>query len=267
MNKHNLSREIPEAVKREVRQRCGFGCVKCGNAIYQYEHFDPEYNEATEHNANGITLLCGGCHDRKTRGLLSKESILESNKNPQALTAGFSWGPFDIGAAHPEIVMGIVSMTETEIPLRVFGDNLFVITPPLKSGEVFKISATLKNNEGEIILKIEENEWQTSLDNWDCTVEGNRITIRSEARVIDLVLRVDPPNKIIIERLHMEHLGCTVSCAEGKPLNIKSKDINMETTGAKITRCKVGIDINEQSIGLALGGGVHIDELKSWGNK
>ncbi len=264
VNKYNLSREIPDPIKRSIRQRCGFGCVICGNAIYQYEHFNPEYNEATQHSPEGITLLCGGCHDRKTRGLLSVQTIIEANKNPKTLAHGFSWGPFDIGITHPEIVMGIVTMTETDIPLRVFGDNLFVISSPLLPGEIFKISANLKNSQGETILCILENEWQTSSDNWDCTVEGTRITIRSESRSIDLVLRVEPPNKIIIERLHMEHLGCTISCSEGKPLNIKSTNINMETNGAKISKCKVGIDINASSIGLALGGGVYVSDLRSW---
>jgi hypothetical protein len=45
-NNHGLSRDIPDHVAREVRQRCGFGCVCCGSALYQYHHFDPLFREA-----------------------------------------------------------------------------------------------------------------------------------------------------------------------------------------------------------------------------
>ena len=57
-NKHGLSRYIPEAIKREVRQRCGFGCVICGFGFYDYEHFDPDFADAKFHDPNGMTLLC-----------------------------------------------------------------------------------------------------------------------------------------------------------------------------------------------------------------
>jgi hypothetical protein len=264
MNNHSLSRNIPEAIKREVRQRCGFGCVKCGNAIYQYEHFDPEYSDALEHTAVGITLLCGGCHDSKTRGFLSKETIIELNKNPKALTDGFSFGPFDIGVAHPEIIIGTVTMTETELIIRAFGDDILVITPPVYPEKNFKISATLKNNKGDIILRIVENEWQTLSENWDCTVEGSTITIRSKAGIIDLVLRVNPPNSIVIERLNMEHFGFKINCEKGKPLNIKNNGINLETSCATITDCKVGIDITRNGIGLGFGGSVNFINMQSW---
>ena len=56
-NDHGLSRTIPEGVKREVRQRCGFGCVICGLGFYDYEHFAPDFVDATEHNPAGMTLL------------------------------------------------------------------------------------------------------------------------------------------------------------------------------------------------------------------
>lgn len=30
INKQGISRDIPDPIKRDVRQRCGFGCVICG---------------------------------------------------------------------------------------------------------------------------------------------------------------------------------------------------------------------------------------------
>lgn len=34
------SRNIPLPIQREVRQRCGFGCVICGMPLYEYEHME-----------------------------------------------------------------------------------------------------------------------------------------------------------------------------------------------------------------------------------
>jgi len=31
-------RNIPLPIQREVRQRCGFGCVICGTLLYEYDH-------------------------------------------------------------------------------------------------------------------------------------------------------------------------------------------------------------------------------------
>ena len=74
-NKYGLSRHIPETVKRKVRQACGFGCVCCGLAIATYEHIDPEFSEAKNHDWKKIAYLCGSCHDKVTRGFWSKNKI------------------------------------------------------------------------------------------------------------------------------------------------------------------------------------------------
>lgn len=75
-NKHGLSRNIPSAVRLKVRKRCGFGCVVCGSAVYDYEHFEPEFHDAKEHSASGIALLCPTDHARKRKGELIKQPSL-----------------------------------------------------------------------------------------------------------------------------------------------------------------------------------------------
>jgi len=55
---------ISDPIKREVRQRCGFGCVICGVPIYDYEHMVP-HTEVQEHLANNVTLLCPTHHREK----------------------------------------------------------------------------------------------------------------------------------------------------------------------------------------------------------
>ena len=62
---------IPSGIQREVRQRCGFGCVICGMPLYEYEHMK-EWAIVREHVADDITLLCDQHHREKTSGLLPK---------------------------------------------------------------------------------------------------------------------------------------------------------------------------------------------------
>src|SRR5258705_9230975 len=104
VNYYGLGRDIPEPVKLQVRQRCGFGCVVCGNPFIQYEHFDPEYKDAKDHLAEGITLLCGSCHDQTTKGLMSKEMVAYCNLNPYAISKGFAHGRLKIGLNNPIVL-------------------------------------------------------------------------------------------------------------------------------------------------------------------
>src|SRR5439155_1627187 len=50
-------RDIPEPIKRQIRQRCGFGCVLCGLPLFEYEHLKGWAN-VQRHMPEEITLLC-----------------------------------------------------------------------------------------------------------------------------------------------------------------------------------------------------------------
>jgi len=71
---------IPSKIKREVRQRCGYGCILCGCPIYDYEHIE-EYSVVKEHTFENLALLCPICHRKKTNKLISKEKILAALKS------------------------------------------------------------------------------------------------------------------------------------------------------------------------------------------
>lgn len=97
LNKHGLSRVIPEGVKRKVRKDAGFGCVICGTAICEYEHVDPEWVNAVTHNPKFMTLLCGSCHSKKTRGIIGVDTVKLAMKNPKCKERGYSNDWFDFG--------------------------------------------------------------------------------------------------------------------------------------------------------------------------
>ena len=180
-----------------------FGCVCCGSAIYQYEHVDPPFAEAMAHEPDKIALLCGCCHDCVTKGLWSKDKVKEAMQAPKCLAAGFSFGAFDVGTAWPEVVLGDCQCQETRAILVVYGERLLEVEPPEAASAPFRLSGRFYGEAGGLIFEIVRNEWRGPISNWDIELAGPRITIRSGPRRIALMIRADPPNKLVVERLEM----------------------------------------------------------------
>ncbi|TCV17902.1 CRISPR-associated Cas5-like protein [Vibrio crassostreae] len=256
VNKYGLTDTIASPVKREVRQRCGFGCVNCGNAVYQYEHLEPTFAEAKEHNPDHIVLLCGGCHDRVSRKILSKETIKVRSQNPICKQKGFSFGPFDLGLVEPTVKIGTLTCKNVESLIQIDGESIFSIKKPECEGAPFRINAYLADRDGTEVLKITDNEWVTSTSNWDVEVVGPKITIRKGLGDITLVLRTEAPHSLIVERLEMVHRGVKISCRENSNLEVVTRSGQvLKSASMNITGCKVGFDISNNSLAIGVGGG------------
>ena len=208
VNKYGLKRsDLTAEIKRQVRQRCGYGCVICGGGICDYEHVDPTFAEAHEHDPNCMALLCTGCHGKVTRGMLSKDTVKAASKNPKALEKGFAAEFFDVGTSHPIVNIGVLSAVDCKYILTVNSEPVLWITQSEKSPESFCINADFRNNNGITVLKIVDNEWRVRTGNWDAEVIGNRLTIRNGPRDIALRMRSDPPTGISIELMRMQVEG------------------------------------------------------------
>ncbi|HSX32394.1 MAG TPA: hypothetical protein VLF43_03965 [Candidatus Saccharimonadales bacterium] len=252
-NKHGLSRDVPTAIKRKIRQMCGFGCVICGSAIHTYEHIDPTFNEATIHDPARMTLLCEQHQGLTTRGFLSKESIKKGTEHPKCLEKGFSFGPFDIGSDHPEVQVGSVTAKNVGVIIRAMGDDILKIEPPEEPGGPFRLSALLSNREGTEILRIEQNEWMAATSSWDVQTSGGRITIHNSPKDIGLVLKVDPPRSISVEKLDMYHKGVRLKADDQVGLQvIAPSGVKFTTTGAEIEGGKAALVVTESGIVLGL---------------
>lgn len=241
MNKHGLSRDIRSDVKRNVRQRCGFGCVVCGLGIIQYEHIDPEFHEAQQHEPEKIALLCPQCHAKVTTRFWSKEKIKIAMSNPKCKSQGFTKEVFDFCGGHPILQFGGMTLKNCPIPIEVGGLPLFKIEKPEVNGGPFRLSGIFCDNNGNQTLQIVENEWVASTNNWDVEVSGGSIVIREAHKKIHLRLKVEPPNKLIVERLSMSLKGLKFD-ANGDYLKVKFPNggIN-EFTACGTDNCRVGM--------------------------
>jgi hypothetical protein len=263
-NRQSLSRTIPEKVKREVRQRDGFGCIVCGSAFYQYDHLGIEFKDAETHDPNQIILLCGGCHDRKTRGALSTETLQIHANSPRCRETNFSWGSLDIGREHPEIVLGTVTAFNVKSLLTIDGEDVFSITAPLLPHGPFNVNASLYDSQGRQTLKIVDNEFQVDLSNWDAETIGTRVTVRSAPGKFDLVMRMEPPRRLVIERLDMVYKNFSIHCREGEDMIIERPGLKMKTSSATFNGCEIAIVVTGTGLGMGFGGGsVQISEFTS----
>lgn len=256
-NKHGLSRDIPASVTRQIRQECGFGCIVCGCGIHQYEHIDPTFIEAKEHDPKKMALLCGRCHCNVTKGIWSKEKIKSSRNNPKCFEIGFSNNQFDIGSQCPlEVVLAETRFVDMGTILQYYDEPLLKIEKPISPGEPYRLSGFFCDRNGMEIFRIDENEWKGNIENWDIEIVSNTITIYREHHKIALKLKVEPPSKIIIEQIDMYYKGCHINgklgdkvCIE-TPLGIKQKLIDVE-----FGHYKKGVTIKDNGFDLPSGGG------------
>jgi hypothetical protein len=242
-NQFGLSRDIPSEVEREVRKKCGFGCVICGSAICQYEHLDPPFKEAKEHRVEGIVLLCGACHDRKTRGLLSTETVKQAAKHPKCLHEGFSFGPFDVGNQHPSIIIGTFRTERVPRVICVGQETLLGVEKPETPGGPFRLSANFEHS-GQEFFRIEQNQWRTPTSNWDVEIKGQRIIIRRAKRDIILQLKSDPPHTLIVETIDFQY----------QDFHVRGNEEELRIDGPGITDHRINnFYSHDQECGLMLG--------------
>lgn len=203
MNKHGLARDIPDPVKREVRQACFAGCVICGKLPYTYEHFDPPFEDAIEHNPNGIALLCANHQLDRTAGRLSVETVRQARANPFNANHGAIW------TSH---------FTEDNMTLNLFGNVIegpsvgfainnqvvFGMKAPEQPGGVWLFTGSFCDQSGRETLRFEDNEVITSNGAWDVTFEGNNLTVRSGPGTIVAQVAFRPEQNLVeLQRLEM----------------------------------------------------------------
>ncbi|WP_201005329.1 hypothetical protein [Pseudomonas cichorii] len=207
-NKHGLGRSVPQSVRREIRRRCGFGCVICGLAYYDYEHFSPDFKDAKEHNPEGMTLLCMQCNQKRARGTLSAQTVARANDNPKCKQLGFASELFDFGLDPVEIRFSGVTFTGCRALIQISGVDVLSFRPPVEQGSPMLLSGLLSDTSGATTLKIVDNEWFVGDENWDVEVQGPRVSIRRGVGDIALQFKVIPPRALVIERIDMEFDGC-----------------------------------------------------------
>ncbi len=253
------SRNIPLPIQREVRQRCGFGCVICGMPLYEYEHME-EWAQVKRHVADEITLLCDRHHREKTGGLLPKKAVREANESPYNLREGVS-KPYDMHFSGKEAHVEIGSNTFTceeqgygtaMVPISVDGTPLIGLI--LADGHLL-LNLVIFDEFNTPVLQIKNNQLFFSTDPWDIQLIGTTLTVREAHRKILIEINFQPPNKVVINRGRFLRNGVEILV---RPNNILVTNNAMVISGSHAHNCNGGLLIghHENQMGgfMAIGG-------------
>lgn len=193
--------EIPEDMKRSVRQRCGFGCVICGNPIgYHYDHM-VDYAEDPTHLEDNLTLLCPNHHGDKTAGRLSRSQVQAANREPfntrslntsRQILHTSDVTSLVLGSNSAQLGNGGAAVSALTI------DEVGVLQVR-RAGDRFELDLDLRARSGEKILTIQANELVHSTGVWDSSWQGNTMRLRSAPRKVLLRLALKLPKEIVVE--------------------------------------------------------------------
>lgn len=248
-NKHGLSRYIELPKKREVRQRVRFGCIFDGNILVDYDHFDPEFSDCTEHRPDGITLLCLECHGKKTRKRLTNDMVARQNETPYCHTAPSAWTNLDWDDTPIEVRLGRTEFHGVGSRFTVYGVDILKVDPPEMLGAPFRLSARFFDRDGKETVRITDNHVEAMTDSWDVIEEANRITVRTGLGDISLQILHEPPNRFLIERLNMRYGDHIIELGNDGLISIDMIDSPMgpvrlgKTGGDKIVGDDIGLHI------------------------
>lgn len=238
-------RDIPEPIKRQVRQRCGFGCVICGLPLVQYEHME-EWAIVKRHVADEITLLCDRHHREKTGRLLPKEVVAKNNLDPFNLRSGVT-PPYNFyfqgGLA--EAVIGTNSIKASNLQ---GGIAVLVIDGKVLIGFHFEddhllLNMTLFDECNNCILHIDRNQLRFSTSPWDIELIATTLTIRSAAREILMEIIFSPPDKVTINRGRILRNGVEILI---RPTHLFFVNNSYKMSGATIEGSSFGIMIGDE---------------------
>jgi hypothetical protein len=227
----SASRDIPERIKREVRQRCAFGCVVCGLPLYDYEHMEG-YAKVKRHVAKEITLLCDKHHREKTSGLLPLKDVVKADSEPFNRSSGVSspYGLHFSGSTLKVIVgnnhfvanaqWGAVALSVDAIPLVKFTQT---------DGNVFLdvLAFDVNNN---VALQIDQNSLQFSAEAWDIEFVAKRLMIRESKGNFLLDVTFDVPDTI---RFNRGRFLCN-----GVDIEFDQEEIHVWNTGNAFRDCE-----------------------------
>lgn len=178
---NDVSRDIPEPIKRQVRQECYFGCVICGCPVFEYDHI-VRFSKVKEHTASNLAPLCKQHHDAKTTGKMSVERVIEARKNPfnatRQTTGSYSLVPnrtFDLAVGSNTAGTSFGPGSSVYRVLWVNGYDMLALH--CEDGWI-SVSFTVTDESGNSLLQVICGEVTVSRSVWDYSYEGTRLKIR-----------------------------------------------------------------------------------------
>lgn len=246
-NKYGLKRYIPSDIRTKIRKDSGFGCSICGCVLVDYEHIEPEFHQALEHDPDKMTLLCIDCHGRVTRKLISKKAVWEAKANPKALQDGFVHDLLFVNTDEMEIKIGNSTSKNTSIVLTIYGKPIIWFEPPSIEGEPSKLCSIFHDNNGQIISYINRNQFIAYSDNQDVQSKSTKLTVTSNG-VNCLLIDREGGSALHITKMQGRYLNTSVSIGASGELNINQGNSSISLGGFYVESCGSAIHLGDPPI-------------------
>jgi hypothetical protein len=234
-NKHDLSRYIPTDVKEQIRKDAGFGCVFCGCVLVEYEHIEPEFNNALEHDPTKMTILCPMCHDKVTKKILSKTHVWAAKENPKGLEQGYVNDMLFSKADELEFLIGNIRISNMGIALSLYGKPLFWFEESVNKEEAYTICCIFYGKDSSPIAYINRNEYIALVKNQDIVSVGTRLTISDKTNGCILEISREGGEPLHIKKLFTQLHGTKIIIdGENSPVcfgRINEPDQKLATLG------------------------------------
>jgi hypothetical protein len=150
-----VSRNVPAAVARQLRQEAGFGCCACGSPILQYHHII-EWADDHHFRAEDMMVLCPLHHDQATKGAMPEAEQRRLKAGPVNIRAGRAKGLLAVRQDYCAASFGPVIVLGEGTFLEIDGENILGFH--MGEGNL-EVSLRLFSPGDELLLEIDRNEW------------------------------------------------------------------------------------------------------------
>ncbi|CDT18883.1 hypothetical protein [Vibrio coralliirubri] len=235
-NRHGLKRYIPQDIRQAIRKNSGYGCVICGSMFCDYEHIEPEFHNATEHDPECMTLLCGGCHHHVTGRRKSKRNVWKAKSSPFAIERGYVRESIE-PTIEQQIRLGNSFVDSTQIVLEIHGKPILWFEKPSEPDEPILVNAIFYDSKGNPQAFINRNQFTAAVGDCDIKSEGTSIEFRPKPGKISLILNVEADEPISINRLDMHYFGTGFQVLPNKSMYLTSGDSNISLSNMTVSNC------------------------------
>lgn len=208
---------IPEPVRREVRQEANFGCAICGCPVIEIHHIVPR-REVEHNDPEKMIALCRNHHELagpQAEGI-TPDQLYEYKEDP-----------------YNSDIVDYDFYFESETPMLEFGgckcklkdreqmsiltiDDEDIVEMSYSEG-ILRFSAKLYNQNGDLVAELDENDWKAYTDEvWDLTYNGNHFKIWHEKRNIGIEIEYDSEMDKIFMRGNFYKNGALVRSNSSK---------------------------------------------------
>ena len=228
-------RDVPSAVKRQLRQEAGFGCCRCGHPFIEYHHIIP-WAEDEHFRPIDMMALCGQCHPLCTVGALTEIDQRKLKSRPKNIVDNLMRGQLFVNST--QLTVNMCGGQMMEVPqLLVIGSETVVGARLGVDGRVL-ISANIHDASGRTVARLQDNEWSmVPGDVWDFEVHALNAAVRQGPGNIAFAVNVRNDQINLRGKWFIRGMRIEFTPTEG---SIGTNRL----VGISISGCRVGILIN-----------------------